>query len=154
MTWELSTDTVGRSLPFHRTTELDTKPEPATAKVKDGPPTRAALGEIKLIVGMGLFPLVMVKFAAFEVPPPGAELVTVTAAVPAVAMAAAGMAAVNCVALTNVVVRAVPPKLTVEAATKFVPLTVSVKAAPPATALFGEIVVIVGVGLDPLGGGG
>jgi uncharacterized protein (DUF2236 family) len=57
------------------------------------------------------------------------------------------MAAANCVALTNVVVHAVPPKFTIEAATKFVPLIVSVKAAPPATALFGEIVVIVGVGL-------
>ncbi len=39
----------------------------------------------------------------------------------------------------------ISPKLTVEAATKFVPLIVSVKAAPPATVLFGEIVVIVGV---------
>jgi hypothetical protein len=43
-----------------------------------------------------------------------------------------------------------PPKLTTEAAMKFVPLIVSVKAALPATVLFGEIVVIVGAGLDPL----
>jgi hypothetical protein len=42
--------------------------------------------------------------------------------------------------------------LTIEAATKFVPLIVSVKAAPPAAALFGEIVVIVGVA--GVGGGG
>jgi len=81
-------------------------------------------------------------------------LVTVTAELPAEAIAAAGMAAVNCVALTNVVAGALPPKLTIEAATKFVPLMVSVKpSALPATALFGEIVVIVGVGLDPLGAG-
>jgi hypothetical protein len=93
----------------------------------------------------------MVKFTAFEVPPPSAALVTVTAAVLAEAMAAAGMVAVNCVVLTNVVVSADPPKLTTEAATKFVPLTVSVKAVPPAAVLPGEIVVIVGVGLDPLG---
>jgi hypothetical protein len=86
----------------------------------------------------------MVKFTTFEVPPPGAGSVTITAAVPAEGIAAAGMAAVNCVALTNVVVGAVPPKLTIEAATKFVPLIVSVKGAP-AMALFGEIVVIVGV---------
>jgi hypothetical protein len=66
---------------------------------------------------------------------------------PAEAMSAAGMAAVNCVELTNVVVDAAPPKLTREPATKFVPLIVSVKARPPATALFGEIVVIVGLGL-------
>jgi hypothetical protein len=63
----------------------------------------------------------MVKFIAFEVPPPGAGLVTVTAGVPVEAMLAAGMAAVNCVELTNVVAAADPPKLTVEPATKFVP---------------------------------
>jgi hypothetical protein len=90
----------------------------------------------------------MVKFAIFDVPPPG--LVTVTAAVPTETMAAAGMVAVNCVALTNVVVGAVPPKLTTEAATKFVPAIMRVKAAPPATVVFGEIEVIVGNG----GGGG
>jgi len=91
--------------------------------------------------------VVMVKYIALEVPPP-AGLVTVTAGAPVEAMLAAGMAAVNCVELTKVVAGADPPKLTIEAATKFVPLIVSVKAAPPATVLFGEIVVI--VGLDPL----
>jgi hypothetical protein len=50
------------------------------------------------------------------------------------------------VELTNVVGAAAPAKLTVEAATKFVPVTVSVKAAPPAIALFGEIAVTVGTG--------
>jgi len=92
----------------------------------------------------------MVKVIALEAPPPGAGLVTVTAGVPVEAMLAAGMAAVNCVELTKVVATADPPKLTTEAATKFVPLSVSVKAAPPAAVLLGEIVVIVGVGLDPL----
>jgi hypothetical protein len=92
----------------------------------------------------------MVKLIALEVPPPGAGLVTVAAGVPVEAMLAAGMAAVNCVELTKVVAGVDPPKLTVEAATKFAPLIVSVKAAPPATVLVGEIVVIVGVGLDPL----
>jgi hypothetical protein len=92
----------------------------------------------------------MVKLIALEVPPPGAGLVTVTAGVPVEAMLAAGMAAVNCVELTKMVAGTDPPKLTIEAATKFVPSIVSVKAAPPATILFGEIVVMVGVGLDPL----
>jgi hypothetical protein len=72
---------------------------------------------------------------------------------PLEAMPTAGMAAVNCVELTNVVAGADPPKLTVEAATKFVPLIVSVKAAPPAVLLVGEIELTVGVGLDPLDGG-
>jgi hypothetical protein len=87
----------------------------------------------------------MVKFTAFELPP-GAGLVTVMATVPSETMAEAGMVAVNCVALTNVTACAVPPKLTIEAATKFVPVIVSMKAAPPATAVFGEIDVIVGNG--------
>jgi hypothetical protein len=56
-----------------------------------------------------------------------------------------GMAAVNCVELTKVVATADPPKLTIDAATKFVPVIVSVKAAPPAVALFGEIMLIVGL---------
>jgi hypothetical protein len=54
------------------------------------------------------------------------------------------------VELTNVVAGVDPPKLTTEAATKFVPLIVSVKAAPPAAVLFGEIAVMVGLELDPL----
>ena len=99
-----------------------------------------------------LAPLVVVKVVALEVPPPGAGLVTVTAIVPVEAMLAAGMAAVNCVELRNLVAGADPPKLTIEAATKFVPLIVSVKAAPPEVPLFGEIVVIVGMGLDAGGG--
>ena len=90
------------------------------------------------------------KFTGLEVPPPGAGLVIVTAMVPVEAMLAAAMAAVNCVEFTNVVAGSAPPKLTIEAATKFVPVIVSVKAAPPATVVFGEIVVIVGAG----GGGG
>jgi hypothetical protein len=51
------------------------------------------------------------------------------------------------------VVSAIPPKSTVEVATKFVPLTVSVKLPGlPAAALVGEIVAIAGVGF--CGGGG
>ncbi len=91
-------------------------------------------------------PLPIIQFIVFDEPPPGAELVTRTCAVLSVAMAAASMEAVNCVELMNVVVRGVPPKDTNEVVTKFVPLIVSVKAAPPATALVGEIAVIVGTG--------
>jgi hypothetical protein len=106
-----------------------------------------------VILGTGFAPLVIVKFTAFEVPPPGAGLVTVTPSISTEAIAVAGMAAVNCVALTNVVVAAIPPKLTIEAAMKFVPLIVRVKAALPTAALLGEIVVMVGAGLDPFDGG-
>src|SRR5882762_5707566 len=146
----LPSSVVDRFFPFHRTAELGTKFVPITANVKACAPTGAQLGSRELIVGTGFVPLGMSKFTGFEVPPPGAGLFTVTAAVPAEAMAAAGIAAVSCVEPTNVVVRAVPAKLTTEAETKFVPLTVSVKpAALPATVLVGEMVVIVGTGLPP-----
>ena len=51
---------------------------------------------------------VIVNVNEFDVPPPGVGFRTVIAAVPALAMSAAVIAAVNCVALTNVVVRALP----------------------------------------------
>ena len=76
-----------------------------------------------------------------------AGFVTVTVAVPAVAISAAVIAAVNCVALTNVVVLAAPLNFTTDVDTKPVPFTVSVKAAPPAVALVGESEVTVGAGL-------
>ena len=85
-----------------------------------------------------------VKFTGFEVPPPCAGLVTVTANVPVETILEAGIVAVNCVEFTNVVASADAPKLTIEPATKFVPLIVSVKAGPPARPLFGEIVATVG----------
>jgi hypothetical protein len=144
------TNVVVRATSAKFTTELATKFVPFTVRVTAAPPAAALVGEIVVIVGVGLV-AVMVNVKGSEVPPPGEGLVAVTAAVPAVAMAAAGIAAVNCVALTNVVVRATPAKFTTELATKFVPFTVRVKAAPVATALVGEVVVIVGVGLDPLG---
>jgi hypothetical protein len=59
-------------------------------------------------------------------------------------MSEAGMAAVNCVLLTNVVVRFEPFHCTVEVMRKLVPFTVSVNAGPPAAALFGLRVVTVG----------
>lgn len=49
--------------------------------------------------------------------------------------------------LTNVVVFAAPLKFTTARFKNPVPLTVSVKAAPPAFALVGESDVIVGTGL-------
>jgi len=77
----------------------------------------------------------MVKFVAAVVPPTGPGFVTVTLAVPAEATSLAGIAAVICVALTNVVGSAfgAPPteKFTTEVETNFVPFTVSVNAAPP-----------------------
>src|SRR4030095_15012844 len=129
------TNVVLRAAPFHCTTEPETKLLPLTVSVNAGPPAVALLGDRVVRLGAGV-PVLIVKVSALEVPPPG--FATVTCAVPAVAMSLAGIAAVSCVALTNVVVRAVPFHCTTEPETKLLPFTVSVNAGPPAVALLGE----------------
>jgi hypothetical protein len=106
-------------------------------------PATAVEGDNELTVGAGLL---IVNDAALDVPP-GDGLVTVRLAVPAVAISAAVIAAVNCVPLTNVVVLAAPLNFTTDVDTNPVPFTFNVKAAPPAVALVGEIDVSVGAGL-------
>ena len=96
----------------------------------------------------------IVKVCKADVPPPGVGLNTVTCTLPAAATSAAGMAAVSCVALTNVVVRSAPFQRTVEPVTKLAPLTVRVKAAAPVAAPVGASVAKAGTGLLAGGGGG
>jgi len=89
----------------------------------------------------------MTNAALPDVPPPGAGLVTVTCPVPTVAMSAAVIAAVNCVALTYVVVRLDPFQFTTDPLMNPVPVTVSVNAPVPAVALVGDSMLIVGTAL-------
>ena len=81
--------------------------------------------------------------SAFDAPPPG--LITLTCSTPIEAMSLAGTAAVNCVALTNVVVSAAPFHCTTEPETKPEPFTVMVNAPAPATAVDGDSEVSPGV---------
>ena len=67
----------------------------------------------------------IVKVRALDTAPPG--FCTVTEALPAAAISAAGIAAVSWVALTKVVVRFAPFQRTTEPLTKLLPFTVSVK---------------------------
>ena len=135
-------------MPFHLIEEVFRKFVPLAVKVNPAAPAVIPVGEIEVSVGTGLFPVeVIVKVSAFEVPPPGAGLTTVTDAVPAVATRAALTIAANCNPLTKVVVRDAPFHLTDEAAIKFVPLTVRVNCAAPAVILAGESEVAVGAGL-------
>jgi hypothetical protein len=115
-----------------------TKLVPSMVRVKAAPPATAVLGLRLVIVGFGGR---IVKVAAPEVPP---EVVTATLAVPAAAMRLAATGAVSLVALATVVVSAVVPHFAVAPDTKFVPLIVSVNAAPPATAVLGLRLVMVG----------
>lgn len=91
--------------------------------------------------------LLIVKLNEEEVPPPGAGVTTVTAAVHAVAMFAEGTLAESCVLLVNVVVSAVPFQFTTEPLIKLLPVTLSVNVAPPAVAEEGEIEESDGTGL-------
>src|SRR5262249_55356507 len=99
-----------------------------------------------LIVSTGGVP--MRKPSAADVPPPGAGVNTVTWDVPATAMSSAVIAACNCVALTNVVVRAGRFHRTTETLVNDEPFTVSVNAGPPTVVLGGERDVRVGAGVS------
>jgi hypothetical protein len=136
---ELTRVGVSAVLPHFAVTP-ETKLVPLMVSVKAAPPATAVLGLRLVIVGLGGR---IVKLAAAEVPP---LVVTVTLATPAAEIRPAGTGAVNLVEFANVVANAVAPHFAVAPDTKFVPLMVSVKAAPPATAILGLRLVIVGLG--------
>src|ERR1039458_869341 len=130
---------VWSAAPFQFTFAPDTKLVPVTVRLKAAPPAVADLGLRLVIVGA---PGLMVKVAAFDVPP---VVVTVNLAVPGAAMSLAGTGAVSLIALRKVVVSALPFHFAVAPETKFVPLIARVKPGPPALAELGLKVVIVGV---------
>ena len=135
--------------PFHFTTEPLMNPVPVTVKVNAAVPAVAFVGDSVLIAGTG-FAALIVNAAVPDVPPPGAGLSLLPARSPPLAMSAAVIAAVNCVALTYVVVRLDPFHFTTEPLMKPVPVIVKVNAAVPAVALAGDSVLIVGIGFAAL----
>jgi len=129
------------------------KPLPVSVIVNPGEPALMLLGDIEVRFGCG-FDALIVNISVFEnvpagapcvriplaPPPAGNGLNTTTDALPTLAMSAAVIAAVNCVALTNVVVRLLPFHCTTALFSKLLPFTVRVNAAPPAIAEFGTSV--------------
>ena len=112
------------------------------------------LAEMEMLTGL------IVNATALEAIP--AELDTVILALPAATIRLAGTAALNCVALKNVVVSAAPFHCTVELERKPVPVTVNVKPALPAAAelgisdvmagragVIGWLRIAIAIGLDP-----
>ena len=138
---------VARGDPLKFTTEVEIKFVPFTINENATPPAVAALGTSELIVGTGFGAALTLKLTEFDVPPPGVGFVTLTAGVPTVATSVARIDAINCVALTNVVVLGAPPKFTVEVEIKFAPFTVNVNPAEPAVAPVGEREAMLGRGL-------
>lgn len=135
-----------RETPFHCTVEAPCiKFEPFTVSVKPKLPGAIQLGLKLPMPGTGLL---IVRVCAFEVPPPGVVLNTVIAGVLPTAISISVIAAVSCVAETNVVVRLIPFQRIEEIPLlKFVPFTVSVNPAPRAVTEVGLILMVVGTGL-------
>ena len=138
------TTVVASATPFHFTTVPAKKFVPVSVSVNAALPAVAVVGESEPKVGNGSL---IVNVIAADAPPPGAGFNTVIAAVPPAAMSMAGTTAVSCVPLTTVVASATPFHFTTVPATKFVPVSVSVKAAPPAFAVVGESIARTGCGL-------
>jgi hypothetical protein len=97
--------------------------------------------------GCGALVLVTVKVTGGELPPAGAGLVTTTANVPALARSALLSVMDSWLALTNVAVCGDPLNVTVEEATKPLPVIVRVSAPLPAEAEDGDRLATVGAGL-------
>jgi hypothetical protein len=140
----LLTKVVARLLPFHRTTEVETKLEPSTTSVNAPVPTMELDGPNAETTGTGLL---TVKVAELEVPPPGAGLKTEMFVVPAPARSLARMAAVSWELLTKVVARSAPFQRTTDVERTFEPFTVKEKAWPPNVTVEGDIELTLGRGL-------
>jgi hypothetical protein len=132
------TYSVDNGVPFHFTVALEKKFVPVTLRGNAGPPAIAELGLMLAIVGGTVF---MVNVAPSDVP---RLVVTVTVAVPGVAIRLAGTVAVSWLVPTNAVASGVPFQFTVAPEKRYVPFTVSVNVAPPAAVELGLKLVIVG----------
>jgi len=110
----------------HCTTEHGRMFVPVTVKARSGLPTAAEVCDSEPFAGAAspATGVERVKGNEFDVP---SEFVTATPALPGKAAFVAGMEAVSCVALTNVVGCAAPFQFTTASLVKFVPFTVSVK---------------------------
>src|SRR5262245_43891088 len=113
VSWVAPPNVVGRSAPFQRTSEPETKVVRGAGRGEGGPPAVAEAGLGLFTAGTGLGAMT-VKLTALDVPPPGAGVKTVTEGVPAAAMSLAGIEAVSWVAPPNVVGRSAPFQRTSE----------------------------------------
>jgi len=131
------------AVPPHMTVAPETKFAPVALSVKAAPPAAAEFGVRADREGAGAL-LVTLKVTPPEAAPPGFTTVTLGAA--AEAMRVVETVAVSFALPENTVVSGVLPHLMIEPATKFDPLTLSVKAAPPLVAEDGDKLLIEGAG--------
>ena len=111
---------------FHFTVAPDAKLPPLIVRVNAAPPAVADVGAKDAIAGNASIAKAMEADAEVD------GLVTLILAEPALVRADAGMLALNCVVLTNVVGSGVPFQLTVAPFWKPLPFTVRINAPEPA----------------------
>jgi hypothetical protein len=139
------THKVASAEPFHTTVEEGTKPVPVRSSVCAADPATTLAGSTAAITGGGLL---TAKLAAAELPPPGAGLNTVIAAVPPSARSVAGTVALRELSVENVVASAVPFQRTADPLTKPVPETAIESCAAPAVVVTGVTLLMVGTALS------
>ena len=141
---------VGRSAPFQRNLDGPHEIGAVHGEREAIPPAGVLVGASDVSAAPGS-PALMVNDTAFEVPPPGAGVTTVTGTLPCICgdWRSPESPAVTRPALTNVVVRSAPFQWTLELPTKLLPFTVSVKPFPPAGVLVGASEVSAGTGFAP-----
>jgi hypothetical protein len=132
---------------FNETTVVGRKFAPTISSVVDGLPAGRLAGETDVITGNGVTTL---NGWPAEVPPPGAEFVTVLVAFDAAARSAAVRDTMTCVALVNVVVLALPLKLAIDVGTKPLPVIVTVALDKPTVTVEGARLRSAGAGLSTL----
>jgi hypothetical protein len=141
----LLTNVVPRSAPFQRTTEVLSNPVPITVIVKPCLPTDALLGDRKLKETVVAVPDT-VNGQAFDSPPPGTGVNTVTSGELTTEISDAEIVVWIFRSLTNVVARSAPFQRMTETGRNPLPTTSSVNPVPPAVALLGESEVMPGRG--------
>jgi hypothetical protein len=152
VSWAELTNVVSRALPFQFTTEVGTKPVPATLTM-NGPAVPAVTfgGLNEVIVGAPFASGLMMNVIALEVPPgSGFTTVTWTEASGEATSAALIETSTSPVFRLNLVGRMVPSQNPSDDLMNPVPLMKSVKSALPAVMPSGEIVLIMGVGGGPV----
>lgn len=138
---------VARLFLFHVTMDCGTKLLPVTWIVNEISPANAPEGESMVTWGIWLVEGLIVKFIAFEVPPPGDGVKTVTTTVSGVVRSFGMMVAVRRLLLSKSVSRGLPFHRTVDCGAKPDPLTDRVKPGAPWNALVGKIDLSDGDGL-------
>lgn len=141
VSWVALTKPVTSGEPFHCMMAPETKPLPLTVSEKAGLPATTLAVESEVRVGAAAARIV--KARALEAALP--VLRTVMLADPAAAILEAATWAVSWVVLMKVVGRSALFQVTMELATKLLPVTVRVNAGPLAVVVAGEMLEMVGV---------